>query len=68
MYRSEFRSLAQNICSDKAKIDLVFLKTRGKEAGIDFTQFCKAIMEFADVNELDQTKIFYKLISGVKQA
>jgi len=36
MFRSEFRSLAQILCSDKAKIDLVFLKARGKEAGIDF--------------------------------
>ncbi len=36
MLRSEFRSLAQVICSDKAKVDLVFLKARGKEAGIDF--------------------------------
>jgi hypothetical protein len=36
MLRSEFRSLAQALCSEKAKIDLVFLKARGKEAGIDF--------------------------------
>lgn len=51
MYRNEFRSLAQVLCSDKAKIDLVFLKARGKEAGIDFTQFCRAVMEFAEVND-----------------
>jgi len=36
MLRSEFRGLAQVICVDKAKTDLVFLKTREKEAGIDF--------------------------------
>ena len=66
MFRSEFRSLAQILCSDKAKIDLVFLKARGKEAGIDFPQFCKAIMEFAEASDQDQTKVFYKLLSGVK--
>ena len=68
MFRSEFRSLTQALCPEKAKIDLVFLKARGKEAGIDFNQFCKAVMEFADVNDQDQTKVFYRLISGVKQA
>ena len=66
MFRSSFRSLAQVLCSDKGKIDLVFLKARGKEAGIDFTQFCRAVMEFAEVGDQDQTKVFYKLISGVK--